>query len=78
MFLLELIFTIFTTIAAWDQYGPGWGDVDSLMFIDWSWEPLAQLNGISQFLPGSFAAVLISWYFNSFGHGSEFLRLENI
>ncbi|PBK85824.1 hypothetical protein ARMGADRAFT_1017632 [Armillaria gallica] len=54
MFLLELIFTIFTTIAAWDQYGPGWGDVDSLMFIDWSWEPLAQLNGIISAMVQSF------------------------
>ncbi|KAK0209858.1 hypothetical protein IW262DRAFT_1415588 [Armillaria fumosa] len=45
IFLLELVFTIFATIAAWDQYGPGWGDVDSLLLIDWSWEPLPPLNG---------------------------------
>ncbi|KAK0236754.1 hypothetical protein EDD85DRAFT_834808 [Armillaria nabsnona] len=45
IFLLELIFTIFSTIAAWDQYGPGWGDVNSILLIDWAWEPLPSLNG---------------------------------
>ncbi|KAG7447197.1 uncharacterized protein BT62DRAFT_67947 [Guyanagaster necrorhizus] len=45
IFLLEIVFTIFSTIAAWDQYGPGWGDVNSILLIDWSWEPLPSLNG---------------------------------
>ncbi|KAK0202265.1 hypothetical protein DFS33DRAFT_1386560 [Desarmillaria ectypa] len=45
IFLLEFIFTTFTTIAAWNQYGPGWGDVNSIILIDWSWEPLPPLNG---------------------------------
>ncbi|THU99418.1 hypothetical protein K435DRAFT_964429 [Dendrothele bispora CBS 962.96] len=46
VFLLETVFTIFMTIAAWNQYGDGWGDVDSLLIIDWSWEPLPALNGV--------------------------------
>ncbi|KAJ7045905.1 hypothetical protein C8F04DRAFT_453434 [Mycena alexandri] len=46
MFLLESIFTLFCTIAAWNQYGPGWGDTDTLVIIDWSWEPLPALNGV--------------------------------
>ncbi|PBK89866.1 hypothetical protein ARMGADRAFT_319255 [Armillaria gallica] len=54
IFLLELIFTIFTTIAAWDQYGPGWGDVNSLMFVDWSWEPLPPLSGTISAMVQSF------------------------
>ncbi|KAJ7045916.1 hypothetical protein C8F04DRAFT_1249283 [Mycena alexandri] len=49
MFFLESIFTLFTTIAAWNQYGPGWGDTDTLLIIDWAWDPLPALNGI---LPG--------------------------
>ncbi|KAK0432724.1 hypothetical protein EV421DRAFT_1493487 [Armillaria borealis] len=54
IFLLELVFTIFTTIAAWNQYGPGWGDVDSILFIDWSWEPLPPLNGTISAMVQSF------------------------
>ncbi|KAK0213570.1 hypothetical protein IW262DRAFT_316584 [Armillaria fumosa] len=45
IFLLEVVFTIFTTIAAWNQYAKGWGDVNTLSYIDWSWEPLPALNG---------------------------------
>ncbi|KAJ7160889.1 hypothetical protein C8R46DRAFT_1105850, partial [Mycena filopes] len=40
------LFTLFTTIAAWNQYGPGWGDTDTLIIIDWAWEPLPALNGV--------------------------------
>ncbi|KAJ7187266.1 hypothetical protein C8R46DRAFT_1342413 [Mycena filopes] len=46
IFVFESIFTLFTTIAAWNQYGTGWGDVDSLLIIDWSWGPLPALNGL--------------------------------
>ncbi|KAJ7187777.1 hypothetical protein C8R46DRAFT_1094 [Mycena filopes] len=46
MFILETVFTVFTTIAAWNQYGPGWGDTDTLVIIDWSWEPLPALDGV--------------------------------
>ncbi|KAF8904322.1 hypothetical protein CPB85DRAFT_1255371 [Mucidula mucida] len=46
MFLIETIFTIFMNIGAWNQYGPGWGDVETLIFLDWSWKPLAELNAI--------------------------------
>ncbi|KAJ7154149.1 hypothetical protein C8R46DRAFT_1197133 [Mycena filopes] len=46
MFILESIFTLFTTIAAWNQYGPGWGDTSTLLFIDWAWGPLPALNGV--------------------------------
>ncbi|KAF9010320.1 hypothetical protein BDZ89DRAFT_511250 [Hymenopellis radicata] len=46
MFLVETIFTIFMNIGAWNQYGPGWGDVETLLFLDWSWKPLAELNAI--------------------------------
>ncbi|KAJ7031262.1 hypothetical protein C8F04DRAFT_1111384, partial [Mycena alexandri] len=46
MFLLETMFTLFTTIAAYNQYGPGWGDTDTLVIIDRAWEPLPALNGV--------------------------------
>jgi len=54
MFLLETIFTIFTTIAAWDQFGANWGDPQSLLVIDWSWEPLPSLNGLIAMMVQSF------------------------
>jgi hypothetical protein len=45
---LETAFTIFTTIAAWDAYGPGWGDTGTLLKQDWSWEPLPAFNGVCE------------------------------
>ncbi|KAJ7194352.1 hypothetical protein GGX14DRAFT_679195 [Mycena pura] len=54
MFLLETVFTLFITIAAWNAYGPGWGDVDTLTIIDWSWDPLPGLNGILAGMAQSF------------------------
>jgi len=54
IFLLETIFTVFMTIASWNQYGPGWGDPDSLIIIDWSWEPLPALNGVLAGIAQSF------------------------
>ncbi|KAJ7187264.1 hypothetical protein C8R46DRAFT_1207223 [Mycena filopes] len=55
MFTLESVFTLFTNIAAWNQYGPGWGDPTSILFIDWAWGPLPALNGI-------LAAICQSFY----------------
>ncbi|CAK5272987.1 unnamed protein product [Mycena citricolor] len=46
MFFLETIFTIFSTIAAWQMFGDGWGDPNTLLFLPWSFIPLPELNGI--------------------------------
>ncbi|KAJ7045927.1 hypothetical protein C8F04DRAFT_1066727 [Mycena alexandri] len=54
MFFLESVFTLFTTIAAWNQYGPGWGDTDTLLIIDWAWGPLPALNGVLAGMAQSF------------------------
>ncbi|KAJ7045914.1 hypothetical protein C8F04DRAFT_1249281 [Mycena alexandri] len=54
MFCLESVFTLFTTIAAWNQYGPGWGDTDTLLIIDWAWGPLPVLNGVLAGMAQSF------------------------
>ncbi|KAJ7123132.1 hypothetical protein C8R44DRAFT_785360 [Mycena epipterygia] len=54
MFTFETVFTIFTTIAAWNAYGPGWGDTDTLLIIDWAWEPLPALNGVLAAMAQSF------------------------
>ncbi|KAJ7073333.1 hypothetical protein B0H15DRAFT_963841 [Mycena belliarum] len=54
MFILETIFTIFTTIAAWNDYGRGWGDLQTLVVIDWSWSPLPGLNAILAGMAQSF------------------------
>ncbi|KAJ6537947.1 hypothetical protein B0H19DRAFT_1270325 [Mycena capillaripes] len=44
MFILETGFTILITIAAWNAFGPGWGDPDTLGGIDWTWLPMLFLN----------------------------------
>ncbi|KAJ7045925.1 hypothetical protein C8F04DRAFT_1066721 [Mycena alexandri] len=54
MFILETVFTLFITIAAWNQYGLGWGDTDTLVIIDWAWEPLPALNGVLAGIAQSF------------------------
>ncbi|KAJ7677042.1 hypothetical protein DFH06DRAFT_617475 [Mycena polygramma] len=54
MFILESVSTLFVTIGAWDQYGSGWGDINSLTVIDWSWIPLALLNPILAAIAQSF------------------------
>ncbi|KAK0201050.1 hypothetical protein DFS33DRAFT_1099023 [Desarmillaria ectypa] len=54
LFLLETVFTIFTTIAAWHTFGTGWGDPDALTKIDVSWEPLPALNGFIAAMVQSF------------------------
>ncbi|PBK71632.1 hypothetical protein ARMSODRAFT_954439 [Armillaria solidipes] len=54
LFLLETVFTIFTTIAAWHTFGTGWGDPDALTTIDVAWEPLPALNGFIAVMVQSF------------------------
>ncbi|KAG7447215.1 uncharacterized protein BT62DRAFT_1004793 [Guyanagaster necrorhizus] len=54
LLLLETVFTIFTTIAAWHNFGTGWGDPDTLTTIDVSWEPLPALNGFIAAMVQSF------------------------
>ncbi|PBK92498.1 hypothetical protein ARMGADRAFT_162318 [Armillaria gallica] len=54
LFLLESVFTIFTTIAAWHTFGTGWGDPDALTTIDVAWEPLPALNGFIAAMVQSF------------------------
>ncbi|KAJ7187273.1 hypothetical protein C8R46DRAFT_1207232 [Mycena filopes] len=54
MFAVETLFTLFTTIAAWNQYGPGWGDPRTLSVIDWAWDPLPALNGVVAAIAQSF------------------------
>ncbi|KAF8906678.1 hypothetical protein CPB85DRAFT_1313069 [Mucidula mucida] len=56
LFLLETVFTIFMTIGAWNAYGPWWGDLDSILIIDWSWEPLSPLSGIMAGMAQTFYA----------------------
>ncbi|KAJ7439015.1 hypothetical protein B0H11DRAFT_2103067 [Mycena galericulata] len=46
MFVLETGFSILITIAAWNAFGPGWGDPDTLGELDWTWLPMLALNAI--------------------------------
>ncbi|KAF7319681.1 hypothetical protein MKEN_00749300 [Mycena kentingensis (nom. inval.)] len=53
-FVMETAFTVLCTVAAWNNYGPGWGDLDTLVVIDWSWQGLPPLNGFLAALAQSF------------------------
>ncbi|KAJ8456466.1 hypothetical protein ONZ45_g8709 [Pleurotus djamor] len=57
VFVLESAFTLFTAIAAWNNFGANWGDVDTLLFIDWSWDPLPILNA----LVASIVQIFFAW-----------------
>ncbi|KAJ7454341.1 hypothetical protein B0H11DRAFT_2287980 [Mycena galericulata] len=46
MFALETGFSILITIAAWNAFGPGWGDPDTLGELDWTWLAMLALNAI--------------------------------
>lgn len=46
MFALETGFSILITIAAWNEFGAGWGDPDTLGMVDWAWLPMPALNAI--------------------------------
>ncbi|KAF7343100.1 hypothetical protein MVEN_01740400 [Mycena venus] len=46
MFVLETGFSILITIAAWNAFGPGWGDPDTLGELDWTWLVMLPLNAI--------------------------------
>ncbi|KAF7346001.1 hypothetical protein MVEN_01622800 [Mycena venus] len=60
LFILETIYTLLITMAAWNDYGPGWGDVDTLSVYDWSWVPLPALSGILAGMAQSFYIWRIS------------------
>ncbi|KAF7348028.1 hypothetical protein MSAN_01755200 [Mycena sanguinolenta] len=60
MFFLETVFTLLITIAAWNDYGPGWGDIDTLSIFDWSWDPLPPLSGFLAGMAQSFYIWRIS------------------
>ncbi|KAJ7637823.1 hypothetical protein B0H17DRAFT_1216951 [Mycena rosella] len=46
MFVLETGFSILITIAAWNAFGSGWGDPDTLGELDWTWLVMLPLNAI--------------------------------
>ncbi|KDQ22285.1 hypothetical protein PLEOSDRAFT_1086979 [Pleurotus ostreatus PC15] len=57
VFVCEAVFTLFTTIAAWNNFGKNWGDVETLLTIDWSWDPLPILNA----LVASMVQIFFAW-----------------
>ncbi|KAJ6453550.1 hypothetical protein C8R45DRAFT_1039039 [Mycena sanguinolenta] len=46
VFFFETLFTILITSGAWSMFGSGWGDVDILVQLNWSWGPLPLVGGI--------------------------------
>ncbi|KAF9493779.1 hypothetical protein BDN71DRAFT_1449836 [Pleurotus eryngii] len=57
VFVCEAVFTFFTAIAAWNNFGKNWGDVETLLIIDWSWDPLPILNA----LVASMVQIFFAW-----------------
>ncbi|KAJ8509100.1 hypothetical protein ONZ45_g8708 [Pleurotus djamor] len=57
VFFLETMFTLFTAIAAWNNFGANWGDVQTLYTIDWSWDPLPITNA----LVASIVQIFFAW-----------------
>ncbi|KAF9017485.1 hypothetical protein BDZ89DRAFT_1045106 [Hymenopellis radicata] len=45
--ILETLFTVFMTIAAWNTFGSRWGDVNAILVFDRSWSPLPPLSSFS-------------------------------
>ncbi|KAF9019478.1 hypothetical protein BDZ89DRAFT_1072967 [Hymenopellis radicata] len=43
VFLIETLSMIFLTIGAWKIGGPGWGDMNTLLVLDWSFSALLPL-----------------------------------
>lgn len=46
LFLVEAAVSIFTVIAAWDDFGKGWGNFARLETFDWALFPLPGLSGL--------------------------------
>ncbi|KAJ7698308.1 hypothetical protein B0H17DRAFT_1129832 [Mycena rosella] len=46
MFVLETGFSILINIAAWNVFGSGWGDPETLGELDWTWLVMLPLNAI--------------------------------
>ncbi|KAF4563891.1 hypothetical protein EYR36_003135 [Pleurotus pulmonarius] len=57
VFVLEAVFTFMTAIAAWNNFGKNWGDVDTLVTIDWAWDPLPIINA----LVASIVQIFFAW-----------------
>ncbi|KAF7341673.1 hypothetical protein MSAN_02065500 [Mycena sanguinolenta] len=54
MFFFETLFTVFMTSAAWSMFGSGWGDVNILLQLNWSWGLLPLVSGILSALAQGF------------------------
>ncbi|KAJ6484195.1 hypothetical protein C8R45DRAFT_1214989 [Mycena sanguinolenta] len=46
MFALETVFTVLITIGAWNAFGAGWGDPDTLAELDWTWLVMIAVNAV--------------------------------
>ncbi|KAF7378438.1 hypothetical protein MSAN_00270700 [Mycena sanguinolenta] len=54
LFFFETFFTILATVAAWSMFGSGWGDVDVLLQLNWSWGLLPLISGVLSALAQGF------------------------
>jgi hypothetical protein len=64
------------TIAAWNGYGPGWGDIETLLVMDWSWIPLPIINSVCKSDTKHFSRYPTND--NSGCYGTELLHLAHL
>lgn len=55
LFFFECLTTLFATISAWLLLGSGWGDIEALLILPWSFDPLPALSG--------FLASIVHFFF---------------
>ncbi|KAJ8701475.1 hypothetical protein PTI98_000247 [Pleurotus ostreatus] len=58
--LLEALFTVFTVVAGWNNFGTNWGDMDTLQEFHWSWLVLPLMSGPVIFATQTFFAWRIA------------------
>ncbi|KAF9493784.1 hypothetical protein BDN71DRAFT_1060429 [Pleurotus eryngii] len=58
--LLEALFTVFTVVAGWNNFGTNWGDMDTLQEFHWSWLVLPLISGPVTFATQTFFAWRIA------------------
>jgi hypothetical protein len=51
LLLLETIFTICLIATSYRLFGSGWGDLDILNQLNWSWLASQPLNGLGEWIP---------------------------
>jgi hypothetical protein len=50
VFFLDTLITALATVTAWDLLAAGWGDLNTLLWLDWPFNALPALSGLGESL----------------------------